>query len=72
MTVKSTEYRAQARSVRQLAEGHTSPEERQTLLDIAESYERLAQRADMLAKPKSDPQSDRSPRPHRRALLSSN
>jgi hypothetical protein len=59
MTIKSAEeYRAQARSVRQLAEKTTSPEERQTLLSIAESYERLAQRADMLAKPKTGPQSD--------------
>ena len=39
------EYRARARSVRLLGETITSPEERQTLLDIAESYERLAQRA---------------------------
>jgi hypothetical protein len=59
MTVKSAEeYRAQARSVRQLAEKTTSPEEWQTLLDIAESYERLAQQANMLAKPKIGPQSD--------------
>ena len=50
MSVKSAEeYRAQARSVRQLAETLRSPEERQTLLDIAESYERLAQQADKLA-----------------------
>jgi hypothetical protein len=59
MTAKSAEeYRAQARNVRQLAEKITSPEERQTLLDIAGSYERLAQQADILAKPKIDPQSD--------------
>jgi hypothetical protein len=59
MTVKSAEeYRAQAGSVRQLAEKFNLSEERQTLLDIAESYERLAQQADMLAKPKADPQSD--------------
>lgn len=59
MTVKSAEeYRAQARSVRQLAERQNSPEERQTLLDIAESYERLAQQSDMLAKAKSERQSD--------------
>ena len=52
MTVKSAEeYRAQARSVRRLAEKFSSPEERQTLLDIAESYERLAQQADALANP---------------------
>jgi hypothetical protein len=59
MTVKSAEeYRAQARSVRHLAERLTSPEERQTLLDIAGSYMRLAQQADMFAKPKNEPQSD--------------
>jgi hypothetical protein len=59
MTVKSAEeYRAQARNVRQLAERQNSPEERQTLLDIAESYERLAQQSDMLAKAKSERQSD--------------
>jgi hypothetical protein len=59
MAVKSAEeYRAQARSVRQLADKVTSPEEQQTLLDIAESYERLAQRADILAKSKTGPQSD--------------
>jgi hypothetical protein len=47
MTVKSAgEYRAQARSVRRLAEKVTLPEERQTLLDIAERYERLAQQSD--------------------------
>jgi len=59
MTVKSAEeYRAQACSVRQLAEKITAPEERQTLLDIAESYERLAQQADMHAESKTGPQSD--------------
>jgi hypothetical protein len=59
MTVKSAEeYRAQSRSVRRLAEGLTSPEEWQTLLDIAESYERLAQQADLLAKPETGAQSD--------------
>jgi hypothetical protein len=60
MTVKSAEeYRAQAGSVRQLAEKFSLPEEeRQTLLDIAQSYERLARHADMLAKLKIDPQSD--------------
>jgi hypothetical protein len=59
MTAKSAEeYRAQARSVRQLAETFSSPEERQSLLDIAESYERLAQRATMLAQPETDPRSD--------------
>jgi hypothetical protein len=60
MTVKSAEeYRAQAGSVRQLAEKFSLPEEeRQTLLDIAQSYERLARYADMLAKRKIDPQSD--------------
>ena len=47
MTVKSAdEYRAQARGVRALAETMISPEERQTLLEIAESYERLAQQTD--------------------------
>ena len=51
MTVKSPkEYRAQARGVRQLAE----PAERQALLDIAESYERLARLA---AKPQAEKQS---------------
>ncbi len=59
MTVKSAEeYRVQSRSVLQLAEKFSSPRERQTLLDIAESYQRLAQQADMLAKPKNEPQSD--------------
>jgi hypothetical protein len=60
MTVKSAEeYRAQAGSVRQLAEKFSLPEEeRQTLLDIAQSYERLARQADMLAKLKIDPRSD--------------
>jgi hypothetical protein len=59
MTVKSAEeYRTQARGVRQLAEKVTSPEERQSLLDIAGGYERLAQRADRLSKPKTGPQSD--------------
>jgi hypothetical protein len=59
MTVKSAdEYRAQARSVRQLAERFASSEERQTLLDIAASYMRLAQQAGMLAKPKNELQSD--------------
>jgi hypothetical protein len=48
MTVESAEeYRARARSVRQLAEKVTSPEDRQTLLDISERYERLAQQADI-------------------------
>ena len=55
-TVKSAdEYRAQARSVRKLAERMIAPEERRTLLDIAERYERLAQQAD---KPKTGPRSD--------------
>jgi hypothetical protein len=59
VTVKSAEaYRAQARSVRRLAEKITSPEERETLMEIAESYERLAQRADMVAKPQNEPQFD--------------
>jgi hypothetical protein len=59
MTVKSAEeYRVQSRSVLQLAEKFSSPQERQTLLDIAESYQRLAQQADRLAKPKNEPQSD--------------
>jgi hypothetical protein len=59
MSIKSVQkYRAQACSIRQLAERITLLEERQTLLDIAESYERLAQRANMLAKPKADSQSD--------------
>jgi hypothetical protein len=59
MTVKAAkEYRAQARGVRQLAEKITSPEERQALLDIAESYEHLAGLADKLRKPKTRPQSD--------------
>ena len=59
MTVKSAEeYREQARSVRHLVVKIASPEERETLLDIAESYERLAQQADMHAKPKTAPQSD--------------
>jgi hypothetical protein len=59
VTVKPAEaYRAQPRSVRQLAERLISPEERQALLDIAESYERLAQRADMAAKPMNEPQFD--------------
>ncbi|HEV8712771.1 MAG TPA: hypothetical protein VGX03_08100 [Candidatus Binatia bacterium] len=58
MTVKSAEeYRAQACSVRQLTE-RLFTGGRQTVLSIAECYERLAQQADMLAKPKSDPQSD--------------
>ncbi len=58
MTIQSAgEYRAQARSVRQLAEKFSSSKERQTLLGIAEGYERLAQRADMLAKPETYPQS---------------
>jgi hypothetical protein len=43
---RAEEYRARARSVRLLGETITSPEERQTLLDIAESYERLAHRAE--------------------------
>jgi hypothetical protein len=52
MSAKSAdEHRARARHVRQLAETITSPEERETLLDIAESYERLAQRADLNALP---------------------
>jgi hypothetical protein len=47
MTTKAAEeYRARARSVRQLAKAVTSPEERQTLLDISERYERLAQQVD--------------------------
>ena len=54
MTVKSAEeYRAQASGVRQLAERVGSPGERQSLLDIAERYERLAQQADMHVKPKT-------------------
>ena len=58
MTVQSAEgYRAQARSIRHLAEKFSSPAERQTLLGIAESYERLAQQA-VLAKPETNPQSD--------------
>ena len=71
MTVKSAEeYRAQARSVRQLAEKFSSPEERQTLLDIAESYKRLAQQADVLANPKIDAQADGPSRPQQRSLNS--
>jgi hypothetical protein len=50
MSIKlAQEYRARARSVRLLAETITSPEEQQTLLDIAESYERLAHRAECVS-----------------------
>lgn len=53
MSVKSAEeYRTRAHSVRKLAETVSSPEERQTLLDIAEKYERLAQHIESTAKPK--------------------
>jgi hypothetical protein len=52
MSAKSAdEHRARARHVRQLAQTMTSPEERQTLFDIAESYERLAQIVDKCALP---------------------
>jgi hypothetical protein len=55
MSVKSAQgYRAEACHVRRLAKKIREPKERQTLLDIAERYERLAQYADTLATQQAD------------------
>ena len=40
---KAAKYRSEAAKVRQEAERATDPQSRQTLLDIAQQYERLAE-----------------------------
>jgi hypothetical protein len=59
MAVRKTQaYRVAARRIRELANSVTSADEQQALMDIADRYERLAERATGLTRFEADSHSD--------------